>query len=361
VTVAGDRPGRGRAAGTRHASIRAVVVSWNGEHLLRSCLDALAAQTVGPDELEIVVVDNASTDDTLTVLKREYPDVFVVRSTTNVGFAGGANLGLRGFEGDFVALVNNDATLEPDALAQMRATLEAPGAGRVAAATARILLAGTYRPAPVMSAQGVLTAGRAAYEPTGSDAEPGVRLVNSTGNVVHRNGTGGDRSWLEREDVEHDAPDVFGFCGGASLLRRSALDDVGVFDPTLFLYYEDTDLSWRLQSRGWHVRYVASAGATHIHAASSNSSSPLFRYYNTRNSLIVFTRHAPAEVVVRSVVRQFLGLARSAVRDPADDLTRARGRALRDYLAAAPKALRDRRRLWSRATVSRRAVAARMT
>ena len=340
-------------------SIRVVVVTWEGAHLLRPCLDALLGQTVPRAEMEIVVVDNASTDDTEGLMAREYPELVVRRSRSNLGFAGGANLGLEGFEGDFVALVNNDATLAPDAIEQMRAVLEAPGAELVAAVTAKVVLAGTYRPGSTheRDRRGALTDGHRWFIPVEPGTPDGLRLLNSTGNIVRKDGTGGDRGWLERDTTSVAGEDVFGFCGGAALLRRKALDDVGPFDSGLFLYYEDTDLSWRLRSRGWQIRYAPEAVATHLHAASSGTTSPMFRYYNTRNSLIVFTRHAPISVVALSALRQCIGFALSAAHHPGSPLTRARARALLDFARALPRALHDRRRLWRSATVSRRTVA----
>ncbi len=313
------------------ASIRAVVVTWNGAHLLPDCLDSLRAQTVA-DELEVLVVDNASADGTAALLAQRYPDVRVLRTETNLGFAGGAALGTQGFAGDWLVLLNNDATFAPDAVERLRAAATAPGGDDVGAVTARILLA----------------------EPDGS----APRRVNSTGNVVTRAGTGTDRDWLTPVGEESTDPDVFGFCGGAALLRRSALEQAGGFDAELFLYYEDTDLSWRLRAAGWRVVYASDAVAVHRHAASSDADSPLFRYQNTRNSLTVFTRHAPLGVVVASAARQLVGLLRTVVRSgPRDPLTRARYRGLRDWARRLPRTRTERRAIWDEAAVPRAAVA----
>lgn len=313
------------------ASIRAVVVTWNGAHLLPDCLDSLLAQTVAAD-LEVLVVDNASDDGTTELLVEHYPTVKVLRTPENLGFAGGVALGTRGFAGDWYVLLNNDAVLAPDGIEHLREAATGPGAEDVGAVTARILLADPRGGAP--------------------------SLVNSTGNVITRAGTGADRDWLVPLGQESTDPDVFGFCGGAALLRRSALDEVGGFDAGLFLYYEDTDVSWRLRAAGYRIVYERSAVAVHQHAASSGADSPLFRYHNTRNSLTVFTRHAPWTVVVGSAARQLGGLLRSAARNGLrDPLTLARGRALRHWAFALRRTVAERRSIWATAAVPRAAVA----
>lgn len=314
-------------------TVRAVVVTWNGADLLPSCLSSLAAQRLD-GELEVVVVDNGSTDGTTELLARDFPDVRVLRSAENLGFAGGAELGLRGLDADFALLLNNDATLEPDGVARLvTAAVSHPRSGAI---TARVLLDGG----------------------TDDGTGGGPVLVNSTGLEVTTEGAGQDRDWLAPLGTESRSPDVFGFCGAAALLRRTALEEVGSFDPELFLYYEDTDLSWRLRAAGWSVRHEPAAVAHHRHAASSDAGSPLFRYYNTRNSLVVAGRHAPHRVVLRSWARQSAGLVLAFLRrGPRDPLVRARGRGLAHALRRLPRTLRERRELWRDAAVTRGEVA----
>lgn len=315
------------------ARVRAVVVNWNGRHLLTRCLDSLLAQDLASGELEIVLVDNASTDGSVELVETHYPGVRVVQTHTNLGFAGGVNAGLAALEAPFAALLNNDAVFEPDALRRLVEHLERPENARVAAATARILL-------------------------TEPDSH-GRTLVNSTGNVLTRTGGATDRDWLVVAGGDDDdaGPEVFGFCGGAALLRTATLDEVGLFDADLFLYYEDTDLSWRMRAAGWDIHYVAEAVAHHEHAASSDSTSGLFRYYNTRNSLLVLARHAPLGPVLRSALRQTAALVRySLTRQEEAALLRARRRALVDVARAVPATVRRRRRTWAGRAALRTAV-----
>ncbi|MET4223507.1 glycosyltransferase family 2 protein [Oerskovia enterophila] len=283
--------------------VRAVVVNWNGEALLRPCLDSLVAQDLPPGSLETVVVDNASHDGSVDLLRREYQSVRLVQNATNRGFAGGVNAGLDDLRAPYVVLLNNDARFEPDAVRRMIELLEEPGNEDVGAVTALILLEGR----------------------TGE----GAPLVNSTGNVVSRSGSATDRDWLTPLNRLSAPQDVFGFCGGAVVLRTAALDQVGQFDDSLFLYYEDTDLSWRLRAGGWRILFHREAVAWHRHAQSSDSTSALFRYYNNRNALLVFARYAPFSVVVRAFARQVVAPLRHVLRrDERPELLRARIRAL---------------------------------
>jgi GT2 family glycosyltransferase len=337
-----------------------VVVSWNGAHLLPQCLDSLLAQSIAP-HLEIVVVDNGSEDGTAAMLAERYPDVVVVASEKNLGFAGGADLGLANFAGPFIALLNNDATFAPDAIEQMTSVLQEPGNERVGAVTAKILLADTYRwerrPAPDPAPIGGFRRDDGWLIPADPESGGAFRVVNSTGSVATRRGNGTDRDWLRTEGQESRDTDVFGFCGGAALLRKAAVDEVGGFDRELFLYYEDTDLSWRLRAGGWTIRYCESALARHRHAASSDSASPQFRYYNTRNSLMVFARHAPAMVVATSFARQAAGCLLAAVRrSEPRPVTLARLRGLAAFIRRMPSTLGERAR-WRTAAVSRADVA----
>jgi GT2 family glycosyltransferase len=239
--------------------VSVVVVTWQGADLLAECLESLARQTVAH---EVIVVDNASTDATPEVLGR-YPAIRVLRTDRNLGFAGGAELGLRAARSEFVAFLNNDAVAEPDWLAALLAGITA--GPRVAAVTSLMLLAGSDPP-----------------------------VVNNAGVILLPTLYGADRA-AGADPSSVDRPsEVFGFSGGAALLRRSAAVAVGGFPTRFFLYYEDTDLSWRLRLAGWSIRYEPTAVVRHRHAATSDRRSALFAFHNERNRLLLVARCAPA-------------------------------------------------------------------
>lgn len=327
-------------------SVRVVIVNWRTPLLTERAARSLWPQLRAGDEL--VVVDNASAsadphDNSLDHLRRlgaqlgsAGPARFgLVQARRNGGFGYGVNLGARNLRQDALVLLNSDAY----ALEGFVDALTAPlGHDLVEATTARLLLEGRWRlvddgaePPSPQAPGGV----EAQTEPTtgathsagsaqlrGLDggiwvSDPsGVELINSTGNVVDACGNGYDRSWLAPAKQEHDSPEVFGICGGACAISARAWRQLGGMRQDLFMYYEDTDFSYRLRRAGYRVQYVRQAQARHAHAASSDSASEAFTTWNTRNRLRVATRYAPASVAARALVntggRMLLGPQRQA-------------------------------------------------
>jgi N-acetylglucosaminyl-diphospho-decaprenol L-rhamnosyltransferase len=291
-----------------------VVVNFNGGDYVLECLESLESQTAPGVELETVVVDNASTDGSDAEIATRYPSAKLIRSGENLGFAGGVNLALDKTEGDLVVLINNDAVAEPGFIAAITAPFT-DAAPRLAAVTARILLAGRFVLAPHDDNAYVAADGeRWARLPADAPADSGVELVNSTGNLVSRSGNGRDRSWLAAAESDASASEVFGFCGGGTAIRRVALEAVGTLDERLFMYYEDTDLSWRMRRAGWEIQYAADAVVRHRHAASSGIRSRFFLTHNIRNRILVAARNAPSGMYRAAVLRTFVSLAKSLVR-----------------------------------------------
>lgn len=381
--------------------VRVVVLNFDGGQMTLDCLDSLLASEWPADRLEIVLVDNGSLDDVAARVTTQYPTVRLLEPLANLGFAGGCNLGMRApGHYDLVALVNNDATVRPDWLAPLVATVTS--ADGVGAACAKMLFADRFlgidfavatptptpTPTPTRQSQGTpvprvqVTAvridgsradSRLAFDegffatpPNGVDPDdeivysspaggslriavvPGEPLpttvelrlaaarpeavtitsgaesrvvqlgsepvwvavalggepfdvINNTGSNLYRGGFGGDRGFLERDHGQYDAPaEVFAWCGGAVLLRRDYLDAVGMFDERLFLYYEDTDLSWRGRLHGWRYLYEPRSVVRHRHAASSQVGSDVFRFHTERNRLLVLAKNAPARIALRA-------------------------------------------------------------
>lgn len=132
-----------------------------------------------------------------------------------------------------------------------------------------------------------------------------IDVINNVGSELYRFGFAGDRGFMEPDTGQYDASaEVFAWCGGAALLRATHLDDIGLFDERLFLYYEDTDLAWRARLRGWRHVYAPSALVRHHHAQSSGVGSEVFRFHTERNRLLVTARNAPLKVLVLALAAE---------------------------------------------------------
>lgn len=328
-----------------------VVVNWNGGELLQACLRSLVEDAASAGDVEIVVVDNASTDGSAEAAQAQFPGIRLVRRPANEGFAAGANAGIRATAGEFVVLVNNDATVRPGFLRAVTAPMRAPEGADVGAVTGRVVLAGRFRSAPEATVDdGALVAADGRRWTRVPPGEPGIALLNSTGNVMTRSGNGGDRDWLAPLDAASVAGEVFGFNGGCAALRRRALDRVGLLDDRLFMYFEDSELSWRLRRNGWRILHAPDARTEHQHAASSGTATAFFRFHNARNRLVVAAAQAPWPVFLRGLARTLVRLVRGPHRGDT-------ARALTSAARLLPGAVRTRRRTDRSATVSRSEVA----
>jgi len=290
-----------------------IIPAYNNERLLPGCLGAVAAQTRQPDET--VVVDDASTDSTVRLLAERYPWVRVVRHKRNTGFAGAVTSGIGATRGEIVALLNTDTEPEPGWLAALVGPLE------------RDQSLGS-------SASKLLLFDRRDHLQSAGDGY-------STGGVPINFG-----AWT-RDDGRFDSRlDVFGASGGAAAYRRSALEEVGGFDLWLISYLEDTDLSWRLQLRGYGCRFVPEARVYHMISATSGGIRP--SYFCGRNFPLVLASDVPGPILRRywrHVVQEQGAIILQALRHAREPAARAR---LRGYLASLfllPAAMRRRRRI----------------
>ena len=321
----------------RRPSARVVIVNWRQAELTIRAASSIREQLGDRDGL--VIVDNASGDGSAERLRRE--GLTVVESSENRGFGAGVNLGAQGMVEDVLVLLNNDAVAEPGFLEALLAALsDPPSAVAPAAATARILLAGRWTPAAPGQPDALVSPRTGRWTRLDDQAAArgeGEVLVNSTGNLVDASGNGYDRDWLVPAEREHSPSEVFGLCGGACAIRREAWQALGGFREDLFMYYEDTDLSWRLRERGWRVIYVREAVARHEHASSSGTESPMFIQVNVRNRILTAAAHSPAPVVMQALARTLVRTLRGPQRGPVL-------RGLTQALAGLPRELRQRTR-----------------
>ncbi len=239
------------------STVGVVVLAWQEEPWLPECIDAVLAST-GVD-VHVVLVDNGCTRPDLDLLS-DRAGVRVLRPGANTGFAGGCNLGAAEVDAEFLALVNSDCILAPDALAQLVNEARHAGVG------------------PVMASV------RLADRP---------ELINSAGNPVHILGV----SWageMDEPETRTEPFDVAGASGAALLVRRELWERLGGFDDAYFAYLEDTELSLRFARLGLRARCVPTAIAAHHYEFSRNATK---LYLLERNRLMLLATMWPARAL----------------------------------------------------------------
>ncbi|MCB9883544.1 MAG: glycosyltransferase family 2 protein [Planctomycetes bacterium] len=228
-----------------------IVVSFNTRDLLRECLATLLQRTADLD-LETIVVDNASRDDSAAMLRDEFPEVRLLESPVNLGFAGANNLAFREARGRYVCLLNSDAFPEPGAI--QRAVQYMQQDDTIGIGGARLIGEdGSWQPSarlyPSILNEWLSLSGLAARFPTS-------RFFGRF-----------DRTW-----ADHEQPaDVDWVPGAFSIMRRSDLERLGGFDEDFFLYYEEVDLCRRFQRAGLRIRYWPDVVVVHRGGESSKT------------------------------------------------------------------------------------------
>jgi len=248
-------------------TVRVIVLNWNGRQWLGGCLSALMRQTRPPEE--IVVVDNASTDDSVAHLRAAWSAIRVVALPSNVGFAAGNNHGARDARTDALVFLNNDTEVEAGWLDALVAAAQAD------------------------TTRGLVTS-RIVYLD-----RPDV--IDSAGDGYLRCGGGFKHGHGQPTASSVEAREVFGACGAAFLIRRALFERLGGFDESFFMVYEDVDLSYRARLLGEHVWYASEAVVRHAGSASMGRVSDLAVYCGQRNLEWTWLKNTPRELLWRSV------------------------------------------------------------
>jgi GT2 family glycosyltransferase len=293
----------------RPASI--IIPNWNGADYLPTCLDSLRRQSY--PSFEVMVVDNGSTDDSLELLERDYPEVKVMALPENRGFAGGVNAGIREARGEIVAVFNNDAEADLRWLEELaKALARHPEAGM---ATPKVLL---------------------------FDRRD---VINSAGDFYGVDGVPGNRGVWQRDEGQFDREEyVFGAAGVAAAYRRAMLDEVGLLDEGLISYCEDVDLAWRAQLAGWKCVYVPEAVV--YHKLSATGGGKIASYYCGRNFIYVMAKNYPTTLLRkhwRRIVRAQFDITWKALKAWRGEAARARLRGQMAGLWGLPRMLAKRR------------------
>lgn len=239
--------------------VTCIVLNWNGWQDTLECLDALKQSTY--PNLTVVVVDNGSSDDSVARIRAAHPDILLIESGSNLGFAGGNNIGIRyalAHDADYVWLLNNDTKPAPDALSALIA-----------------------KALTDMRFGAVASICYFADAPSTVQVWAGARPNLWTG--YNRNST-----------VPH-GDDWFRSLNGTSIVvARPAIEDVGLLDEGFFLYWEDTEFCLRLRKKGWRIAAAPESRVLHKVNASTNGDAFILDRYQTASGLRILSLHSPA-------------------------------------------------------------------
>ncbi len=249
------------------ARVSVITLNWNGTKVLSECLEGLHSQTY--QSFSTIVVDNGSTDGSVDFVRRNYPEVNLVALDKNAGFCVANNIAIRSVETEYVALLNNDAVPDPLWLSKLVQAMDShPEAGLVAS---KMLF---YDDPERIDRAG------------DSYTIAGVALLRGCG----------ESSANYDEEVS-----IFGACAGAALYRTEMLKEIGLFDEDFFLLYEDVDLSFRAQLRGYKCLYVPNAIVYHRASSSIGYDSSISVYYSHRNLEWVYIKNMPTKLLLKTI------------------------------------------------------------
>lgn len=313
-------------------TVSIIVICFNGADDLPACLASIEAQ--GYPDVELLLVDNASSDGS-SCLMREFAadesarDRFlkglrVIENGGNIGFSPALNRGIAESTGELVMPLNTDVVLEPGFVAELVKTLEQPGAG---SATGKLIR----------------------FPPSGKG-----NVIDTVGHVVFRNRLAENYGeGYPAGDCFNEPGRVFGTCGAAGLYSREMLEDVAVegeiFDEDFFAFWEDLDLDWRANLRGWKCFYEPKAVAYHRRGGGGYRKSPLVEYHNYKNRYLMIMKNDTARYLLYNlpgiIVTEVLKGGALLVRCP-----RALG-SLGEVARLIPKMMRKRKAIQSRRVV----------
>jgi GT2 family glycosyltransferase len=288
-----------------------IIPHHNGAHHLPPCFQSLRRQTY--PYLEVILVDNGSTDESIALTRRDFPEVKVIELKQNLGLTGAINRGIQHATGQVIVSLNNDTEVAPGwAQALVEALAAYPDAGMVAS---KMLL-----------------------------FDERDRL-HSAGDGFGANGIPINRGVWQKDEgqFDHDVY-IFGGCGGAVAYRREMLNEIGCFDEDLFMYLEDVELNWRAQLAGYRVVFAPQAVV--YHRLSATGGGVIASYYTGRNTIFMLAKVLPGSIFRRywrAIIKAQFHIMIEALRAWRGEAARARLRGQLAGLWGLPKWLAKRK------------------
>lgn len=262
-----------------YPKVSVVILNWNGKHFLEQFLPSVFNSSY--PALEIIVGDNASTDDSLAFVREYFPTVRIISNDKNYGFAEGNNRILAQVEADYYVLLNSDVEVTPGWIEPVIRLMETDP--DIAAAQPKL---------------------RSYYERTKFE------YAGAAGGFLDKYGypfcRGRIFDTVETDEGQYNRPsEIFWATGAALFIKKQYWIETGGFDNSFFAHMEEIDLCWRLKNRGYKVMYCPDSVVYHVGAGTLNSDSPYKTYLNFRNNLAMLKKNLPAGKAVLTVFIRF--------------------------------------------------------
>ncbi len=246
-------------------NVAVIIPNWNGKKWLEICLNSLFKQTY--HAFEIVVVDNGSTDDSISYIDQHFPQVKVVALRNNKGFAAAINAGVRSVKTDYVAFLNNDTKADPDWLNELMACAQRNP--EIASFCSKLLN----------------------YDDR--------KKIDGVGIQINEVGQARSIGWEEKDVGQFEKERlIFGATGGAALFKREIFLKVGGFDEHYFMYSEEVDWAFRAQFLGYRSLYSPKAIIYHKHKATSGKRQDMLEYWQFKNMYMTIIKNFPTSILL---------------------------------------------------------------
>ena len=237
-----------------------ITINYNG---LKDTCELIDTLPLNDETIEVIVVDNASTQDEATEIERRYPQVKVIRNDKNLGFAGGNNLGIQAAHGKYLFFINNDAILpQPSAISHLLTRLES--SDQIGMVCPKIRF----------------TWGKQLIQYAGYTPLSKITLRNTS------------IGFGEQDNGQYDTPHPTPYAHGAAMMvKREVIEQVGMMPECYFLYYEELDWSMMIRRTGYEIWYEPACTVFHKESQTTGQQSPLKTYYIIRNRLLFAQRN----------------------------------------------------------------------
>ncbi|HEY8886549.1 MAG TPA: glycosyltransferase family 2 protein [Candidatus Microsaccharimonas sp.] len=255
---------------TKKPLVSIIALNWNGQKFIDPLVESVRSQVLKDIDIEFLFVDNGSTDNSVEYFKKKFKDknFRVIENGGNYGYSKGNNLGMKQARGDYILVCNNDLTLGKDIVQTLYSGLIKENADLV---VPKLMFLN----------------------------KPGY--INNAGSRLDKN-----NSWPvieigfgEKDEGQYDTvEEITAFCGACVLFTRKFLSTVGMYDDRFFMYFEDSDLSWRGQTDNRKFVYIPKALAYHHHTGTSVEGSPKFNHFVARNRVLILLKNASPRVIL---------------------------------------------------------------